>query len=155
MPSVLPYIQEMLAKGVVVWARGRVFLSRMFTVPKKERKKTRLILDLSALNKFLKLRHFKMGTVTQVRSALRERDWLASLDLQDAYWHVPIHPRFYWFLAFQVGVDTFQFTRLPFRLLLAPQVFMKLVRVVAARLAERGVSTLTNLDDWLLCSPTR
>ncbi|XP_076030869.1 uncharacterized protein LOC143019053 [Oratosquilla oratoria] len=95
-----------------------------------------------------------MVSVAQVRSVLREGDWLASLDLQDAYWHVPIHPRFRRFLAFQVGRETYQFTRLPFGLSLAPRVFTKLARVVGARLAEAGVSTLMYLDDWLIHSPT-
>ncbi|KAK3891347.1 hypothetical protein Pcinc_004790 [Petrolisthes cinctipes] len=96
-----------------------------------------------------------MVSVAQVRTVLRKGDWLASLDLKDAYWHVPIHPRFRRFLAFQVGTETFQFTRLPFGLSLAPRVFTKLVRVVASRLAEAGVPTLMYLDDWLLHAPSK
>ncbi|KAK3880633.1 hypothetical protein Pcinc_014878 [Petrolisthes cinctipes] len=96
-----------------------------------------------------------MVSVAQVRTVLRKGDWLASLDLKDAYWHVLIHPRFRRFLAFQVGTETFQFTRLPFGLSLAPQVFTKLVRVVASRLAEAGVPTLMYLDDWLLHAPSK
>lgn len=150
----LPHVQDMLEKGVVEPVTGRVFLSRLFTVPKKSRS-LRLVMDLSALNKFLKPLRFKMVSVAQVRSVLREGVWLASLDLQDAYWHVPIHPRYRRYLAFQVGRDTYQFTRLPFGLSLAPRVFTKLVRVVGARLAEAGVSTLMYLDDWLIHSPTK
>ena len=129
-------------------ASGKVFLSRLFTVPKKSGG-TRLVMDLSALNKFLKPLHFKMVTVAQVRSALRKGDWLASLDLQDAYWHVPINRRFRRFLAFQVGAETYQFTRLPFGLSLAPRVFTRLAKVVGARLAGLGIPTLMYLDDWL------
>lgn len=153
--SVRPHVRDMLERGVVEPATGRVFLSRLFTVPKKDTGKTRLVMDLSALNKFLTPLRFKMVSVAQVRSVLREGVWLASLDLQDAYWHVPIHPRFRRFLAFQVGRETYQFTRLPFGLSLAPRVFTKLVRVVGARLTAAGVSTLMYLDDWLLHSPTK
>ncbi|KAK3883152.1 hypothetical protein Pcinc_012511 [Petrolisthes cinctipes] len=53
------------------------------------------------------------------------------------------------------GTETFQFTRLPFGLSLAPRVFTKLVRVVASRLAEAGVPTLMYLDDWLLHAPSK
>ena len=108
-----------------------------------------LVMDLSALNKFIKHIPFKMVTVAQVRTSLRRGDWLASIDLKDAYWHVPIHPRFRKFLAFQVGELTYQFTRLPFGLSLAPRVFTKLTRVVATRLAEKGVTSLMYIDDWL------
>lgn len=48
-----------------------------------------------------------------------------------------------------------QFTRLPFRLTIAPRVFTKLVRVVASCLSETGVSTLMYLDNRLIHSPTR
>ena len=51
-------------------AFGKVFLSRLFTVPKKNSDKTRLVMDLSSLNKFLKPQHFKMVTVAQVRATL-------------------------------------------------------------------------------------
>ncbi|KAK3895260.1 hypothetical protein Pcinc_001010 [Petrolisthes cinctipes] len=153
--SVVPHVLEMREKGVVERATGRVFLSRLFTVPKKDQGKTRLVMDLSKLNKFVKTLHFRMVSVAQVRTVLRKGDWLASLDLKDAYWHVLIHPRFRRFLAFQVGTETFQFTRLPFGLSLAPRVFTKLVRVVASRLAEAGVPTLMYLDDWLLHAPSK
>ncbi|XP_045106652.1 uncharacterized protein LOC123501712 [Portunus trituberculatus] len=142
-------------KGCGGASDGSLFLSRLFTMPKKDIGKPRLVMDLSSLNKFLKPLCFKMLTVAQVHSVLREGDWLASLDLKDAYWHVPIHPRFRRFLAFQVGTETFQFTRLPFGLSIAPRVFTKLVRVVGASLAEAGISTLMYLDDWLIHSPTK
>ncbi|XP_076052207.1 uncharacterized protein LOC143031779 [Oratosquilla oratoria] len=145
----------MVEKGVVEKAHGKVFLSRLFTVPKKNSDKTRLVMDLSALNKFLKPQHFKMVTVAQVRATLSKEDWLASLDLQDAYWHVPIHTRFRRFLAFQVGTETYQFTRLPFGLSLAPRIFTKLSKIVTSVLADQGVATLVYLDDWLVYSPSR
>ena len=153
--GVLQHVEDMLEKGVVEKAFGKVFLSRLFTVPKKSSDKTRLVMDLSSLNKFLKPQHFKMVTVAQVRATLSKGDWLASLDLQDAYWHVPIHARYRRFLAFQVGSETFQFTRLPFGLSLAPRVFTKLSKVVSTVLAKMGVTTLMYLDDWLVYSPSK
>ena len=136
--SVVPHISEMLEKKVIERTSGKVFLSRLFTVPKKGSDRTRLVMDLSSLNKYIKHVPFKMVTVAQVRTTLCRGDWLASIDLKDAYWHIPIHPRFRKFLAFQVGEVTFQFTRLPFGLSLAPRVFTKVTRVVSNRLAEKG-----------------
>jgi hypothetical protein len=34
---------------------------------------------------------FRMETVEDVRHALRQGDWAASVDLRDAYFHVPLH----------------------------------------------------------------
>ena len=153
--SVVPHISEMLEKKVIERTSGKVFLSRLFTVPKKGSDRTRLVMDLSSLNKYIEHVPFKMVTVAQVRTTLCRGDWLASIDLKDAYWHIPIHPRFRKFLAFQVGEVTFQFTRLPFGLSLAPRVFTKVTRVVANRLAEKGVASLMYLDDWLLYSHSK
>lgn len=88
---------------------GKIFLSQLFSVPKMDSGKMRLVMDLSILNKFLKPRHFKKVTADQ--------------DFQDTNWHVPIHTRFYLFLVFQVGEEMLQFTILPFSLTLAPRVF--------------------------------
>ena len=91
-----------------------------------------------------------MLTLGQVRDALRPHAWFTSLDLKNAYWHVPVHPRFRSFLAVQDGSTVLRFRVMPFGLNIAPRVFTKLTRTVAALLAERGVSILMYLDDWLI-----
>ena len=121
--TVVSHVHEMLRLGVVEPTATPVFLSRLFTVPKKGSSVGRLVVELKALNKFILHHHFRMLTFAQVRLHLQKRDWLASLDLKDAYWHVPICPRFRKFLDFQVGRQCLQFTRLPFGLSIAPKVF--------------------------------
>ena len=49
-------------------------------------------LSLSHLNEFVYLTRFKMETVASVLLSVREGDFLASLDLKDAYFQIPIHP---------------------------------------------------------------
>ena len=66
------------------------FYSRIFLVPKKNGK-LRLIIDLSLLNRYIKKQSFKMETFKSVRQAMRLSDWAVSIDLTDAYLHVPIH----------------------------------------------------------------
>ena len=48
-------------------------------------------IDLSLLNRYIKKQAFKMETVKSVRQAMRLNDWAVSIDLTDAYLHVPIH----------------------------------------------------------------
>lgn len=62
-----------------------------------------------------------MLTVSQVKLLLCLNDWLATMDLMEAYWHVPIHPRMQKFLVFCIDDSKFQFSRIPFGLLLAPR----------------------------------
>ena len=51
----------------------------------------RPVIDLSHLNDFVQLTPFKMETVASVLLSVREEDFLASLDLKDAYFQIPIH----------------------------------------------------------------
>ena len=66
------------------------FYSRIFLVPTKN-KKRRLIIDLSRLNTFVGIQGLKMETQVEVRQTIQANDWSFSLDLTDAYLHVPIH----------------------------------------------------------------
>ena len=64
------------------------------------------------------------GDITQsVLQSLRPGDWMVSLDLQDAYLQVPVHPDSRRYLRFCIGPHTFQFRALCFGLSSAPQVF--------------------------------
>ena len=80
-----------------------------------------------------------MLTLAQVLSALDPGDWLVVLDLQDAYFPIPIlqtHRRYLWFM---VGQEHFQFTVLRFGLTSTPRVFTKVMVVVAAHLRRSVV----------------
>ena len=124
-------------------------------VPKRDSDRLRLVIDLSRLNRFIMCCHFRMLSVAQVRLALRPGAWMVSLDLESAYWHVPVHPRFRRYLAVRVDDLVLQSTVMPFGLNIAPRVFTKLTKVVASLLARHGVSSLMYLDDWLLQASSR
>lgn len=92
---------------------------------------------------------------TQARLHLWQGSWLTAFDLENAYWHVPIHPCSCKFLAFQAGYVVLQSVVMPFRMSIAPRVFTKLTKKVAPELSVRGVDVLMYLDDWLLIAPSR
>ena len=77
-------------------------------MPKKNGK-LRLIIDLSLLNRYIEKQAFKMETVKSVRQAMRLNDWAVSIDLTDAYLHVPIHHQSRKYLRF-VHEDQVQLT---------------------------------------------
>ena len=51
----------------------------------------RMILNLKALNQFVKCHHFKIYTVWSAICMLRPGYYMASIDLKDAYYSVPVH----------------------------------------------------------------
>ena len=89
------------------------FYSRIFLVPKKNGK-FHLILDLSLLNRYIEKQAFKMETVKSVRQAMRLDDWAVSIDLTDAYLHVPIHRKSRKYLRFVHEDQVYHFSALPF-----------------------------------------
>lgn len=80
--------------------------------------------------------------------------WLAKIDLQDAYFHVSIHPAHRKFLRFTIGDRHYQYVALPFRLSSSSRVFSKCVVIIAAHFWLRGITIFQYLDDWLLGAPS-
>ena len=107
----------------------------------------RPVIDLSILNQYIRKQPFKMETVKSVRQLILANDWAVSLDLTDAYLHVPIHPQSRKYLRFMFGHQVFQFMVLPFGMTLSPWIFTKQMDVIAAHCA---ISLFPYLDDWLI-----
>ena len=131
-----------------------MFLNRLFEVPKKDSTKARLVLDVSPLNLYIPTHRFRMTTLATVRETLPPNCYMASIDLKDAYWHVPIAKAFRPFLAFSAGHSILQFRVLPFGINLAPRVFTKLLQPIHTILTRKGVTLLMYLDDWLIYAPS-
>ena len=146
-------VEAMLAKGALEIARdpGPGFYSRLFLV-EKATGGWRPVIDLSHLNDFVQLTPFKMETIASVLLSVREGDFLASLDLKDAYFQIPIHGSSRKLLRFMSEGTVYQFKALCFGLSTAPQVFTRVFAAVSAWAHARGIRLLRYLDDWLVLS---
>ena len=144
-------VNKLLHKGAVekIEPEGPRFYSRIFLVPKKNGK-LRLIIDLSRLNTFLDIQSFRMETANKVRQTIQPNDWAFSLDLTDAYLHVPIHRQSRKYLRFCLKGQTYQFKALPFGLATSPCVFTRLMVAIATYLRKRAIVLFPYLDDWLV-----
>ena len=149
-------VTSLLQKGAVEEIQPETpgFYSRIFLVPKKNGK-LRLIIDLSTLNKYVFVQSFRMETQRKVRNAIRQNDWAFSLDLTDAYLHVPIHPRSRKYLRFTLKGRVFHFRALPFGLSTSPYIFTLLMTVIATYLRRRAIILHPYLDDWLSRNQSR
>lgn len=151
-------IDTLLVKGAIVPVDPLLdpggFYSRYFLVPKKTGD-LRPVLDLRGLNVFLKVLPFRMLRVKDVLQVISPGDWFTSIDLKDAYFHVPIAPPHWRFLRFAYQGKHYQFRVLPFGLSLSPRVFSRCVAAALSPLQARGLCILPYLDDWLICAPTR
>ena len=145
-------IKDMLVKRAIVPVKDpgtAGFYSLLFLVPKRNGT-WRPVIDLSGLNEYLVVDKFKMTTPQSVRLTLSPGDWAISLDLKDAYFHIPIHPAYWKYLRFAVEGMTYSFVALPFGIATAPQVFTRVFGVIGAFLRQHGVSMIQYIDDWLV-----
>ena len=81
-----------------------------------------------------------MESLAAVLPQLHKDDWAVTLDLQDAYLHVPIHPSSRHLLCFAYKDQVYQYQVLLFGLKDSPWVFTRLVAVVIASLRQSGIS---------------
>ena len=81
---------------------------------------------------------------------MANNDWAVSIDLIDAYFHIPIHPQSRKYLRFVYEDQTFQFKALPVGMSPSPWIFIKLMNVIAAHLHRRTITVFSYLEDWLI-----
>ena len=108
-------------------------------MPKPEKGVYRPIIDLSELNKFLIVPKFRMDTLAKVVKDLCQGLWGTSIDLDNAYYSVPMAPEFQKYLAFILGDRIFVFQVLPFGLSLAPWAFTRVLKPVKTHLRLKGM----------------
>ena len=130
------------------------FYSRLFLIP-KQGKQWRPVIDLSSLNQYLTVSKLNMETPESIRASLRQGEWVTSIDLSDAYLHLPIHPQSRTFLRFHHKGISYQFSSLPFGLATAPLVFTSLVNEVKLLALKQDIRLHQYLDDWLIKAPSQ
>ena len=91
-----------------------------------------------------------MTTVREVKQVLPRGCYATSIDLKDAYWHIPVHRHFKKYLGFALGKRKFCFRAMPFGLNVAPRIFTKMTKPILKELRLRNVNVMVYLDDWLV-----
>ena len=136
-------IKLMLQKNTIteVSLNSPGFYSNVFLVQKASGG-WRPVKDLKNLHAHIHAPHFCMFTTNSVLSSVRKGDYAFKIDLQDVYFHVPIHPSSRKYLRFAFENKVYQFQVLPFGLNTAPQVFTQLGHTVTGYLHRQGISVI-------------
>ena len=151
LPLIRPFLPDLLSRQIIrrITCPQLLFFSRLFVV-KKKGGSNRLIIDLSLLNKLLIVPSFKMETYSKIARGLVGPLWGCTIDLEDAYFHVPMNWHFHKFMAFVVDGQVFVFQRLPFGLSVAPWTFSRVVKPIKAHLHRMTIMISSYLDDFFL-----
>ena len=143
-------VQELRKKGAIDPAPLTLsFYSRLFLV-RKATGEWRPIIDLSSLNVFVHCPSYTMETPRSILRAPQQGQWLTSLDLKDAFFHIGIDSADRRYLRFCHNGTAWQFTVLPFRLSTSLRVFTKILKPVLAFAHLHRVKLHMYIDDSLL-----
>ena len=92
-----------------------------------------------------------MEGLKQVRDWVQKDAWFCSMDLKDAFLHIPIHESFRKFLRFQWLESLFEWQVLPFGLKCSPRVLTKVLKPIVAFLRVTwGILIAIYMDDILI-----
>ena len=149
-------INKLLLKGVITETAnvepGQI-VSPIFLHPKKDGS-YRLILNLKQFNTNVVHHHFKMDSIQAIVKLVTPNCFMASLDLKDAYYSLPIKKAHRKFLRFFWRDKLYEFTCLPNGLACAPRLFTKTLKPVLATLHKMGHISAAHIDDCYLQSQT-
>ena len=129
------------------------FISPIFTRRKKDGS-YRLILNLKEFNENVEYHHFKMDSIQSVINMVTPNCFMASIDIKDAQYSLPIAPEHRKYLRFQWKGKLLQYTCFPNGLACCPRLFTKLLKPVYASLRQTGDEIVPYIDDSYLQGDT-
>ena len=128
--------------------RSGNYISGVFTRGKKDGSH-RMILNLKNFNKFICYRHFKIESIQNVLNAIKKDTFVASIDLKDAFYSVPVAAHHQKYLKIFAN-EYLNFTCLPNGYGPAMRIFTKIMKAPFSVLRMQGYNSAVYVDDSYL-----
>ena len=96
-----------------------------------------------------------MEGIELVKSLVRREDYMISIDLTQAFYHVPVSSYYRRFFAFDFMGKRYCFKCLPFGLTASSRIFTKVLRPIIKLARCRGIRIVAYLDDILIITSSR
>ena len=106
-----------------------------------------MVLNLKQFNAHITYRHFKMESINQVTDIARPNVHMASIDLKDAFYSIPICPEHQRYLKFVVLSKIYQYTCMPNGYGQAMRIFTKVSKVPFSQLRSKWFVSVVFVDD--------
>ena len=161
------YLEKEVAVGRIkrVLDEPIIHISPFGVIPKKEKGKWRLIVDLShpddhSVNDGIcrdrsSLAYVSIDNLAEVVLALGRGCFLGKCDVRSAYRNIPVHPDDWRFLGLRWKGNVYVDTALPFGLRSAPKIFSAVADAFQWALTQGGVSLVCHyIDDFAVLGKT-
>ena len=141
---VIKELENMTQQGVIVPQKDPTpWVNSMVTVVKGD--KIRICLDPTDLNKAIQREHYPMRTIEEVASRMPNAKCFSRFDAKRAYWQIALDKRSSLLTTFNTPNGRYRFTRLPFGISSASEVFQR-----AMEETFRGLDGIEIIHDDLL-----
>ncbi|CAG8847366.1 33966_t:CDS:1 [Gigaspora margarita] len=148
-------VSHLLEEGIILHfsKRKRCFLSES-SLKRKKNGNYRLVLSLQNLNDYVKRLSFSMEGMNLVKDLIRRKDYMVSIDLKDAFYHIPLHPDAQKYFVFDFNYERYCFQCLPISLTTSSWTFKTVLQPIIELLRSSGIRIVVHCDDMLIMSRT-
>ena len=152
-PLVIAELEKFLLLGIIKKSSIQPgdFVSNLFTRPKKEAGRIRLIANLKSLNEWIGFVHFKMDGIEDVINLMKPGMYMVSIDFTSSFYSINVDPQYRRYLKVICLGQIYEYQALPMGCSRSPLIFCKLLKVPLAYLREAyGYTNSAFVDDvWM------
>lgn len=141
------YVDKNMKRGYITRSTSKNSVGLIF-VPKKDTDELRVCGNYIPLNRCLKQRTHAPPPTSAYRNNILRAKWYSKYDIEEAYYHIKIHPSDQHLTTFRTPYGLFQYTVLPFGISTAPAEWQLYLESVLWE--HLGTSVTIHLDDILL-----
>ena len=129
--KVVEELKRMEKLGVIVRQEAPTEWVNSLVVVQKPTGAVRLCIDPRDINLAIKRPHYPMKTIDEVASRLQGAKIVSILDATSGFWQLKLDDESSCLCTFNTPIGRYRFTRLPFRVKCAPQIFQRTMDRIA------------------------
>lgn len=112
------------------------------------------MLNLQNLNDYIKHLPISLEGINLVKGLIQRKDYMVSIDLKDAYYHIPLHPDVQKYFVFDFNYERYCFQCLPFSLTTSLWTFKTVLQPIIELIRSIGIRIVVHCNDMLIMSRT-
>lgn len=143
-------LDEMCSEGIIVPVDQPTDWVNAMVVVEKKNGNLRICIDPRPLNKAIKREHYHLPTIEEITARLSGAKYFSTLDARSGFWQIPLDEESSYLTTFGTPFGRYRFTRMPFGIHSAQEVFHKRLHQLLDDLP--GVET--DIDDILVWGTT-
>ena len=141
-------LDRLVEDGVIRKIEEPTSWSSPLVVAKKPNNKLRICMDLRRLNKAIQRPNFEIPNPEDIFASISGSSCYSKLDCKNAFHQIPVHPSSQPLLAFSTPSGRYCWTRLPYGIKSAPEIFQKILSDILCNVPN----TYMFFDDILIAT---